>query len=240
MKLISIYEALVQESGYGNIKSLTEKYFNECMSRYFQEYKSSMEEWGIPVFKVRSGTATAGLFSYIPAKGRLMNQAMTMNPDIAANGDDMLRRVVFHETIHYVQTNLSIRRLPPYQDGKSTDDHDKYFTDMMGKINSGEGQDYVTVKQDATNIKVSSKEIYVYGIETNSGDFATVWSPTESEAVKSWLTTTGKAKHKNVFWFTTNDYYFKEAGSKIKSGGSMRFAGVDKPDKIEFVKKYLK
>lgn len=240
MKLISIYETLVLEAGYGNIKSLTEKYFNECIDRYFQEYRSNMGEWGIPVFKVRSGTATAGLFSYIPAKGRLMNQSITMNPDIAANGDDMLRRVVFHETIHYVQTNLSIRRLPPYQNGKSTDGHDSYFSEMMIRMNSVEGRDYVTVTQDATSIKVSSKEIYVYGIETNSGDFATVWSPTESEVVKSWLTTTARAKHKNIFWFTTNDYYFKEKGSKIKSGGSLRFAAVDKPDKVELCKKHIK
>lgn len=240
MKLIDIYESLIQESGYGNIKSLTEKYFNECMDRYFPEYKKYMSEWGIPVFKVRSGTATAGLFSYIPNKGKLSNQSITMNPDIAANGDDMVRRVTFHETIHYVQTNLSIRRLPPYENGKNTDHHDKYFNDMMGKINSEEGKDYVTVKQDSEGIQVSSKEIYVYGIETNRGDFASVWSPTQSEELEKWLMTTAKAKYKNVFYFKTNDYYFKDSKSKLKNGGNLRFVGINKPDKIQMCRDNFK
>ncbi len=237
MKLISIYESLIQESGYGNIKSLTEKYFNECMNKYFSEYKKYMGEWEIPIFKVRSGTATAGLYSYIPTKTNLLNQAITMNPDIAANGDDMVRRVAFHETIHYVQMNLAVRRLDPYPDRKVTNNgHDGFFHEMMGKINSKEGSNYITVKQDSSEIQVSNKEFYVYGFETNTGQFGSMWSPTEAPALKNWLETTAKAKHKNIFWFKTDDYYFKESKSKFK-GNSLKFVGIDKPDKIDLCKK---
>ena len=235
MKLRKLIESLLTEADLNAIKKNTEQYFNQCMAKYFSEYRGKMSEWGIPTFKVRSGTQNAGLFSYVPNIGKLSNQSITMNPDIAANGE-LLRRVAFHETIHYVQTNLSVRRLPPYEDGKRTSVHDAYFIEMMNKINSGEGSNYVTVKQDAVEILVASKEFYVYGIEDDKGRFATVWSPTENSTMYNWLIRTGKEKYENIFQFKTDDYYFKTSLSKF-TRGSIKFALVENADKIELCKK---
>jgi len=235
MKLLEIYKSILTEADLNAIKKNTEQYFNQCMAKYFSEYRGKMSEWGIPTFKVRSGTQNAGLFSYVPNIGKLSNQSITMNPDIAVNGE-LLRQVAFHETIHYVQTNLSVRRLSPYEDGKRTSIHDAYFIEMMNKINSGEGSNYVTVKQDAAEILVASKEFYVYGFEDDNGRVATVWSPTENSKLHNWLMHTGKEKYKNIFQFKTDDYYFKTSSSKLK-GGTMKFTVVEKADKIELCKK---
>lgn len=217
--------------------SLISKYFHECMNKFFSEYKKY--DWEIPTFKLRAGTSRAGEFSYIPTKSKPMQPTLTINPDFA--GDDFLRSIVFHETIHFVQANLSGMKLEPYDQIRyeRQDDHDKFFHKMMNEMNSKEGSDYITVKQDATKLSTAYKKFFVYGFESNEGYFGYVWSPTENSKVENWLNTAGKQKYKNIFKFETDDYWFKTKKSQIK-GNSLNFGVIEDSSKIELVKKHFK
>lgn len=216
--------------------ALISKYFYECLNKYFSEYKKY--DWEVPNFKLRAGTRNAGEFSYIPTKSKPMEPTLTINPDFAI--DDFLRPIVFHETIHFVQANLSGMKLEPYNEIRyeKRDHHDSFFKKMMNEMNSKEGSDYITITQDATKLTNAHKSFFVYGFENNLGQFAYVWSPKENAGIDNWLNAVGKQKHKNIFKFETNDYYFKTKNSQAKPA-TLRFGIIEEPSKIEMVKKHF-
>lgn len=241
MKLMNIFESLLVETN----ASLIEKYFNECISRHFPEYRKYVgSDWPIPKFRLRSGTKNAGVFSFIPTGKTPLNQTLTINTDFA--GEKFLRSIVFHETIHYVQANLSGMKLPPYDANRYKVDHDAYFMDMMRKINSVEGENYITIKQDAGQLDVASKPFFVYGFVTHKNQYAYAWSTIPVQEMSKWLKNVAIEKYKSIFEFETSDYYFKTGKQKFtKSSFSfnspdVKFGVVDKPEKEQYINQFIK
>lgn len=221
---------VLNEIDSGKIVSEIERHFKECITKHFSQFKKYVgSEWPIPKFVLRQGTTNAGEFSYIPTNSTPQNQKLTINPDFAV--EPFLKQIVFHETIHYVQANLRGSRISPYDIGPYKLAHDQYFMSKMADINSIEGSNFITVKQDARQLETAHKEFHVYGIETKSGQFATIWSPKAQPQLEKWLKDNA-SRYNNTFYFVTTDYYFKTKNTQFK-GASLKWGVVEDPAKIE-------
>ncbi|MFQ6415314.1 SprT-like domain-containing protein, partial [Streptococcus pneumoniae] len=53
---------------------------------------------------------------------------------------DLIKRLVYHEAIHYVQSSIGADRRDP---------HGEFFKKCMNEINAGEGYECVTIKSPA-------------------------------------------------------------------------------------------
>lgn len=232
MKLIPILEAAT--------KSDIQKYFFECLNKYFPEYSKKTSEWGIPKFSLRSGITEGGYYSHASFWGRgyVTDQQITVNKDLS-NNESIFRSVVFHETIHYVQVNLVARKLHPYTNEKPLDYHDNFFMQMLKKINSVEGNNYIKVSEqidDLADLK-TVKPFFVYGIITKSNQYAYVWTvssqPDLDDFFKRLIT---QNKYKSVFKIEVDLFWFKVAKFKYKKGSSIKFAVIEKDEILMYVK----
>ncbi len=216
--------------------SKLEYFFKECMQKYFPEYYSDIQEWGIPKFSITSMPTKAGLFVYQPRTGHIVNPVLKINKDFV-DDDKFLRPVVFHETIHYVQANIVARRIKPYLDGKWRVVHDAYFIEKMNKINAVEGNDYVTPTHNvSTHGQPPSKDtIHIYGYFHGSRPVY-MWTVKPSEKLEKYMSTKDKP-----FYFSTNDSWFKTPPQQFRdSAKTLKLGIVDDPDKIVLVNKNLK
>jgi hypothetical protein len=162
--MIKLKSILIENT---QLKSKIEEYFYECMKKHFSEYYKYIREWGVPKFELMSNPRYAGLFVYLarPRQLDLINQSIKINRDITTNVDNF-RSVVFHETIHYVQYNLKVRGLYPYElpFRDTGDGHDAEFFSWVKSINRVEGSNFVKRSEELdVNLK-SYKPFYIYGV----------------------------------------------------------------------------
>lgn len=208
-------------------KLLMKKYFRECSKKHFPELHGKFPE---PTFEVKAH-AWAGWFK---ATGNVMG----ISTDLAAQTDDFnVKSTVYHETIHYYQFHT----YTPRQWAQAANGgHDAFFHEKMQAINAVEGSGFINIKHEQDKISKSATEINVYGFVDNQDNYAFMWTPQPSEKLENWLQTSAKPRFKHTFSFKTDDFYFKSAPNRYKGGSSLKFGVVEKPDKIEFVKKFLK
>lgn len=237
MKLVSLYEALLLE----NSKVQMEAHFIACMKKYFPEYYHLISQWGKPKFSIRDMPSKAGLFSYKFVNNSVTDQVIHINKDFME--EPFLKSVMFHETIHYVQANLVARKLSPYVSGKwSTDGHDKYFFDMVSKMNSVEGDNFVSRNHDASQTNPALKDsIYIYGF-VDSRYYAYVWSNKPLQNIQNFLEKQSRIyRYKGIFNFTTNDLWYKSPTTKVTDKTTkFKFGIITDADKIEYIKSIMK
>lgn len=229
MKLKQILNEIDKKTGIAEIS----KFFHECINKYFPEYKKFVgTDWDIPKFTIKSLQRNAGQFNYIPVRGKIGNPILIINTDFASS--EFSRPITFHETIHYIQANLTARKLTPYESGKWKDAHDSYFIEKMNLINSKEGVNYVTKTENAEKLQVSANDFWVYGFITLKNEYAYMWSIKENDVMKNWINNVAQQKYPKTFIFKTNDYYFKTPQNRF-SGTKLKFGVVDKPEKEQLI-----
>jgi hypothetical protein len=216
-------------------KNEVEKLFLLCIKKYFSEYYSEINEWGIPKFTLVDMPSKAGLFVYIPRKGSIANPVLKINKDF--NTESFYKPVIYHETIHYIQANLVARNLPPYESGKWKDPHDAYFHKMAEKINSIEGENFITATHDVNKhgSPTMNTPIYVYGFFYGSKP-GFVWSKEPSDKLNDYILQRDKP-----FKFETQDFWYKNSQLKVNptTTKSLKFGIISDPDRIEFIKTKL-
>ncbi len=148
MKLLQIlYETTVI-----SVKRDMENYFDECMTKYFPEYKNKFDR---PNFDIKKHRSRGGWFS---SDNTIWLNSVYMNTDF--------RGTIFHETIHYIQFHTYSRQ---QYNSAPNGGHDHFFISMMNKINAAEGSEVVSIRIEA--VDYSAKEYSVGGVKFKDGTY---------------------------------------------------------------------
>lgn len=219
---------LLLEKKHDVTKNQMKLWFNECMRKFFNKHYDKIgNEWPMPVFEVKSNKTRAGWYMCSFKGDAVVNPVIGLNPDFL---DHAAKNIIFHETIHYVQSN----EYSYYQFSQASNKgHDTFFTEYMNKINAVEGADFVTVKQDTANLDVVSggKEFWVYGIKTHKNEFGFAYSATERPNVVEHLKKQKSInKYKQIYAFKSNKFKYK-IGSITKTG--IKFGVPNEQENIE-------
>lgn len=238
MQLSELYKTMLLE----NSKVQMEAHFIACMKKYFPEYYPLINQWGKPKFSIRDMPSKAGLFSYKFTANSVSDQVIHMNKDLME--EPFLKSIMFHETIHYVQVNLVARKIAPYISGKwPGDGHDKYFFEMVSKMNSIEGENFVSKTHDMIHNapKALGDSINVYGFY-DGRYYAYVWSSKPSQHMQDALNKlNSRNNYKAIFNFKTDDPWYKTPPQKITDKTTkFKFGIVDDATKIEYIKSIIK
>lgn len=207
MKLKTLY----LEAKYEATSSQMKAWFLECISKYFSEYKSKVgKEWNMPSFEVKSDANRAGWFKVTSwsSDGKAQASSLTVNKDLIDN--EAYKRIIYHETIHYIQSNLySYRQWANVANGG----HDGFFREAMAKINSGEGSDYVTQKAEdihSWGTIAGGKEFWVYGIKDRQGRYMFAYSKTDRPDAVTLLKSQKQLQSwKEIYAFKSNDLKYR-------------------------------
>ena len=210
MKLRNIIEA----SKYDVSKIQMKQWFIQCITKYFFFYLSDLgNDWEMPTFLIKTHKSRAGWFQCSFKGDIVVNPVITVNPNFVHS---TARNIVFHETIHYVQANtFGNRKYSMMANGG----HDSFFIEMMNKINSGEGQGFVTVKQDTQQLS-GNKEFWVYGVKTTRGEFGFLSTAKQNLPVLNALKKGLGVRYDDVYEFKTDKLKYK-IGSVSKRGMSL-------------------
>lgn len=217
---------LLNEGKYDAIKLLMKKYFIACSKKYFPDFHG---KYPVPTFEIKSHH-WAGWFK---SSGNIIG----ISNDLAAQTDEYnIKSTVYHETIHYYQFHTYAPKQWTYI---TNGGHDAFFKEKMLAINSIEGSGFINIKHQHSKIAKSATEITVYGFVDNQNNYAFMWTPKPNEKMINWINTSAKSRYKNIFIFSTDDFYFKTNQNRYKGGPSLKFGIIEEPSKIELVKKHF-
>ena len=223
---------LLNEGKYDVSKQNMKIWFEECIKKYFSEYKDRIgTEFFYPTFEIKTDQKRAGWFKSSFIGDKPITPVIGLNPDFI---EHTAKNIVFHETIHYIQANTY-----GYTKYKlaSNGGHDSFFIEKMNKINSIEGKDFITIKQETQSLanKSTSKTFWVYGILTHDGTFAFAHSSKTNDNIEQHLIKQKNAgKYKKVYKFQTNIFKYK-IGSVNKTGLKFNIP-VEQPTEYELQK----
>ncbi len=195
---------LLFEKKHDITKNQMQKWFNECMRKFFNQYID--EGWSSPSFEVKTDKNRAGWYKCSFKGNEVINPIIGLNSDFI---EHTARNIIFHETIHYVQSNVYTYHQYKYA---SNSGHDAFFIEYMNKINAVEGKDFVTVKQDTKDLDTVSggKNFWVYAIKTHGNEFGFAYSITERPNVLDYLKKQKKLnKYKQIYVFPSNKFKYK-------------------------------
>lgn len=203
------------------------QYWKECLQKYFDRDEVG-GKYPRPEFELKRDSKRSGWFKYKwisdAAGNKYRSNEMTIgiNPDFAMD-DDLLKGIVYHETIHYYEF-LYFKYEEHIEN--THNHHGEFFTKMMNKINSGEGKKLVTIKAELIDFKKTSKPFWVYGVKNTNGDYWFTWSLNKSQKLIDYLAKTVD-KYENVFLFqTTNMLYM----NTVKHQSVIKFSNISKMD----------
>lgn len=217
LEILTKKHSLLVEIKKAEIIILMKKYFDDCSRKYFNdEYK----KYVYPKFVVKPNIKHAG--AYIPQQNNFV-----LNLDFA-NDMDTLKSTMYHETIHYYQTKAgkSFSRILFKLHGY----HDDYFKEMMKKINSSEGSNFISIVANYKMVKggKSVKLFWVYVLKRGNL-YKMTWSPTRNEKfIERWKRILDYYKYDEGFIFQTGTLIFKE-NPRAKNGGHSVSMGEIKP-----------
>lgn len=184
-------------------------YFEEVMDKYLNKYMVNIKNFlAYPEFVVRSTNSMHAWYNQTRGEiGICYTDAVNGTPDL-------IKRLVYHEAIHYVQSSIGADRRDP---------HGEFFKKCMDEINTGEGRNFVTIKSPAIEYE-TKKPFRVVGFVTPGGKYYFGRVPREVnldsdlETVKKFATARGSDK---IFSFTYNSGYFEKSMPSVsgKSGG---------------------
>lgn len=194
---------IIEASKYDTSKSQMKQWFIQCISKYFPQHKPDVgNDWEMPTFLIKTDKKRAGWFQCSFKGDIVVNPVITVNPDFVHS---TMRNIVFHETIHYVQANVyGYTKYRLAQNGG----HDSFFIEMMNKINSGEGQGFVTVKQDSQQLS-GNKEFWVYGVKTTRGEFGFLSTAKQNPLILNHLKQGIGVRYVDVYEFKTAELKYK-------------------------------
>lgn len=219
---------IILEAKHDATKSDMNKWFLECMRKYFPEYSKEVGvDWPFPIFEIKTDKTRAGWYKCKFRGNQVVDPIIGLNTIFVSHTG---RNVTFHETIHYVQSNIFTYRQYNQMANKG---HDSFFIQSMNKINSVEGKDYITVQQDTAALDAISgnKEFWVYGIKTHRGEFAFAYSATERPNVETHLKKQLKINsYKSIYVFKSDKFKYR-LGSVTKT--SIKFGVPNDQDNIE-------
>ena len=123
------------------------EFFRECITLYFKpEYIDAFFLKTEPSFKIKEKHGKSGWFSQ-------RENTIYIHPDILTD-NILLRKIVFHKTIHYIDYKNSGEILG--------DGHGDFFKMWRDKINEKEGTDYITILQENHISRKTLKPYYVH------------------------------------------------------------------------------
>lgn len=154
-------------------------------------------------FKVRTHNSRAGW--YDPK-----DNTMYINPDFMINDPKVLRGIVYHEGIHYVDQWVNPQ--PVIRSKVITDHmaHSGFFKEIMDKINKREGYELVTVKQDVGQNWKSNRDFYVYVLIDNGGRRFGFWTAKHDDRIDEKLRTGYGKYYKGFVYFSTGILEYKK------------------------------
>jgi hypothetical protein len=225
------------------LKSKIEDYFYECMRKHFSEYIKSIREWGVPKFTLMSDPRYAGLFVYTayPYAMKLDSQSIKINRDITTN-QEVFKSTVFHETIHYVQYNLKVRELPPYNRPfrDTGDGHDREFYSWLKAINRIEGSDFVKKSEELSVTLKSYKPFYIYGaVNPKDNGMYYYWTVRFSEKAANTLNILVDRGWKSPFILEVDTARLKSPNVRFKQS-KLRMGGIDNDDEKSIILSLIK
>lgn len=236
MTLKSLYLEVKYEATTHQMKL----WFMECISKYFPEYKSKVgKEWNLPTFEVKSSPNRAGWFKGTSWSndGKAESSTFSINRDLI--GNEAYKRIVYHETIHYIQFNLYTQRQWATM---ANGGHDGFFREAMAKINAGEGSGFVTQKAEDLHTWgaiAGGKEFWVYGIKDYRGRYMFAYSKTERLDAVELLKKQKKAQSwQGIYAFKSNDLKYR-IGKITMSKGRVGLA-VELPRDLSTVEDDIK
>lgn len=220
MKLVNI----LQEAALAEIKSQMRQYFIDCSQKYFAAYAG---KFPMPEFKIKADSRRAGWFSANYIGDQRGNTSITINSDFVGD-PEIVRGIIYHETIHYYQFyTYSYFEYKYARDGG----HDAFFNTKMAEINSGEGQELVTRRQNASMIDAAaSGKFWAYGVRTRNGEYGFVHTKRKNAELIDyikWLVDSGL--YTDAYAFETDKFFFKIGTYK---NGRLRFAIPHDQNKI--------
>lgn len=220
---------ILQEAKYDIHKSNMKIWFDECIRKFFPEFKNKIgSEWEYPTFVIKTDKNRAGWFKCSFIKDKVVNPIIGINPDFV---EYTAKNITFHETIHYVQANTyGYTRYAFVSNGG----HDSFFIEKMNSINSIAGSGFVTVKQETQSLgdKDTNKIFWVYGVMMLDGDFAFVHSVKLNESIlQHLLKQKNNGRYKKVYSFQTKQFKYK-IGSVSKTGLKLSIPN-DQPAEVD-------
>jgi len=152
-----------------------ENYFNECIKMFYSEYKSQINDGTFlyPKFAIeRLPGNQIGLCSYSwnnRTKEIIGDITIHLHTDYATN--EMVKSVIFHETIHFIQANLKNHKLEPYPFGTDKSNaHDSFFFSECSRMNVVLGTDFIKKSATIDNFTDLSNSFYVYVVDKTNVD----------------------------------------------------------------------
>jgi hypothetical protein len=215
------------------------QYWKECLQKYFDRDEVG-GKYPRPNFEIKKDNNRSAWFKYTWLRGpayemyRSHDMTIGINPDFATD-DESIKANIYHETIHYYEFLL----LPYEQHKKNTHEHHgDFFKKMMDKINSGEGKQLVTIKQEVTTDTKSNKVFWVYGyrLKFDYGyEYSFSWTQRKNDNIINFLAKTSD-RYDNIYLFQTDKYVFKKMHQQI--GTRLQFSKFKDPEN-EIVKQMI-
>lgn len=171
------------------------------MVTYFAKYRMlNLPELD---FKVRSHGTRAGWYSP-------KDNTMYINPDFMINDLRVLRGIVYHETIHYVDQWVNPQINSRSRAVIDRVSHGGFFKEMMEKINKREGYELVTVKQAIAENWKSNRDFFVYILVESNGKLGGFWSAKHDEQIDEKLRTGYGKYFKGFIYFSSGLLEYKK------------------------------
>lgn len=192
-------------------------YFEEVMDKYLNKYMVNIKHFlAYPTFVVRSTNRMHAWQS--SSRGEI-----GISYTDAVNGTpDLIKSLIYHEAIHYVQSSIGADRGDP---------HGEFFKKCMDEINTGEGFELVTIKSPATEYE-TKKPFRVIGFIAPGGKYYFGRVPREAnlnsdlEDVRKIASSKGSDK---LFSFTYNSGHYQTIMPSVsgKSGTLATYTETD-------------
>jgi len=212
------------------MKKLVYQYFDECSEKYFPDYAGKFEKPKFSFQKSQSLSSVAYYSCKIFDNKELKDQIFFFNKNVDFSLE-LLRSVVFHETIHYYDTNIDINAFynEVNNDEKEYKEHNDFFMKYMDIINSVEGPGYIAIEVR----KDISLRDYYYIVELQNEEESVYARIDElEENLIHTIMESGNGIYNTLLIYETNSFVMQMLRKITTSLKYFRYAYVD--EHVEF------